>query len=190
MSEEPQSARTPQTAQSAQSLQSPQKARAGQSQPSLQSARAATWTAPPPSATILLDAEDRTRRILQHALVLSGVVLLSIAGILFRKTHAALSVPGAGFAMAALVAFAAGYRMKVRWSVPYKGHAVVFENDPFRGEGLFIDRVLCGRGRMGIRNTLTGVIASGNGAGDRITADSEAGYLAFRCRIIAEPAAR
>jgi hypothetical protein len=187
LSEDSQSARKPL------SSQSPQSTRAAQSPPSPpspQSGRAASWPAPSPSATILLDAEDRRRRILQHALVLSGVVLLSIAGILFRRTHAALSVPGAGFALAAIVAFAAGYRMKVRWSVPYKGHAVVFENDPFRGEGLFIDRVLCGRGRMGIRNTLTGFIASGEGAGDRITADSEAGYLAFRCRIIAEPAAR
>jgi hypothetical protein len=43
---------------------------------------------------------------------------------------------------------------------------------------------------MGISNTLSGVIASGNGAGDRIVAESEAGFLAFRCRITADTAAR
>lgn len=89
-----------------------------------------------------------------------------------------------------VVFMAAGFRVKVRWTVPYKGHQIRFENDPFRGEALFIDGAPCGRGKMGISNTLSGVIASGNGAGDRIVAESEAGFLAFRCRITADTAAR
>ena len=140
------------------------------------------------SSTSLLDAVDRGRRILQHGLVLLGVVLLALSGLLFRKTHAGLSAPGAVAGIVGVAAILAGFVVKIRWRVAYRGHEIRFENDPFRGEALFIDGAACARGKMVRRNTLTGVVASGDGAGDRIVAQSEAGYLAFRCRIDAEPA--
>jgi len=42
------------------------------------------------------------------------------------------------------------------------------------------------RGRPGVHITLHGTIESGEGAGERITAQSRAGVFTFFCRIFAE----
>jgi len=142
-----------------------------------------------PRAQVLLDAVDHRRRLLQHGLALLGVVLLLAAGAAFLLTRG-LSATASIAAVLAIVAMACGFRVTIGWTVPYKGHEIRFENHPIRGEALLIDGVTSGRGRIGIRNTLQAVVASGDGAGDLITAESVAGLLAFRCRILAEPARR
>jgi len=140
-------------------------------------------------AQVLLDAVEHRRRLLQHGLALLGVVLLLASGAAFLQTRG-VSATGSVAAVLAIVAIASGLRMKIRWTVPYRGHEIRFENHPIRGEALLIDGVTCDRGRIGLWNRLQGVVPSGDGAGDLITAESEAGLFAFRCRILAEPAPR
>lgn len=65
-------------------------------------------------------------------------------------------------------------------------HRIRFENDPLRGEQLFIDGQLAARGRLGLLTALEAVIPDGAGAGDRIVAICEAGLMRFRCRLRAE----
>jgi hypothetical protein len=141
----------------------------------------------PPAELTLLDATDTKRRILQHALILDGILLLLVAGALIKATDN-LKLPGMIVLAVGLVSILLGLFVKVRWTVTYKGHVIRFENDPFRGERLFIDDDLVAKGGLGVRMVLQDSIKQGAGTGDRITAVSEAGLFRFRCRITATPA--
>lgn len=79
--------------------------------------------------------------------------------------------------------------VKQRWSLDYKGHAILFENNPILGERLFIDQELAGNGKIGYRSEIRGVLRQGDGAGETILVRTTAGLLSFHCRIVAEPAA-
>jgi hypothetical protein len=136
---------------------------------------------------VLLDETDTRRRILQHALILDGLLLLLIAGALIKTTDN-LMLPGGIVLTVGLVSLLLAFFIKQRWTVPYKGHVIRFENDALRGERLFIDDDLVAKGGLGVRMVLQGSIKQGAGTGDRITAVSEAGLLRFRCRITATPA--
>jgi hypothetical protein len=139
--------------------------------------------------TILLDAADTNRRLVQQVVPLAGAILivagLAVAG---RSTDASRLFGGlaAGFGAGLLVAAA---RPLIHWDLAYKGHIIRFENHSVLGERLYIDGERISSGPFGYRKTLQGVIKSGDGAGDRITSESEAGVLQFRCRIVAESAA-
>jgi hypothetical protein len=135
----------------------------------------------------LLDETDTKRRILQHALILDGIFLLLVAAALIKATDT-LMLPGVIVLAVGLVSFLLAFVVKVRWTVTYKGHVIRFENDPFRGERLFIDDHLVAKGGLGVRMVLQDSIKQGAGTGDRITAVSEAGLFQFRCRITATPA--
>lgn len=134
----------------------------------------------------LLDATDKSRRLLQHGLILAGIGLLALASFV-------VEVPGL-FALAiamilfGLALFLVTARIKQRWQVDYKGHAIRFENNPFAGERLFIDNERVAKGGLGYRLELRGTIKTGDGVEDRIVAQSTAGLVTFRCRILAEHA--
>ena len=135
----------------------------------------------------LLDVTDRTLRLLQHGSVLAGIAVLVLAGTTANRPggHAlALWMIAAGLGL-----FGAAAVTRQKWSVRYKGHEIRFENNPFLGEKLFIDKTLAaGRGKLGFRSETRGVIAAGDGIGDTVIARTDAGFLTFRCRITVEPA--
>jgi len=141
----------------------------------------------PHDGLVLLDETDTRRRILQHALILDGILLLLVAGALIKTTDN-LRLPGGIVLTVGLVSLLLAFFIKQRWTVPYKGHVIRFENDPLRGERLFIDDNLVAKGGLGVRMVLQDSIKQGAGTGDRITAVSEAGLFRFRCRITATPA--
>jgi hypothetical protein len=141
----------------------------------------------PHDGLVLLDATDTKRRILQHALILDGILFLMVAGALIKATDN-LRLPGMIVLAVGLVSILLAFFVKVRWTVTYKGHVIRFENDPFRGERLFMDDDLVAKGGLGVRMVLQDSIKQGAGTGDRITAVSEAGLFRFRCRITATPA--
>ncbi len=141
----------------------------------------------PHDGLVLLDETDTRRRILQHALILDGILLLLVAGALIKATDN-LKLSGMIVLAVGLVSILLGSFVKVRWTVTYKGHVIRFENDPFRGERLFIDDDPVAKGGLGVRMVLQDSIKQGAGTGDRIAAVSEAGLFRFRCRITATPA--
>src|SRR5688572_27093451 len=98
----------------------------------------------------LLDAVDTRRRRLQNLLIWSGIVLL-IGSMLFFKAPVAgrTSLGGWLTLVSGFVAFACALSTKVRWQVAYQKHTIVFENDPFRGERLFVDGAVVAKGRLG-----------------------------------------
>ena len=137
------------------------------------------------AAVELLDATDTRKRLMQHGATLAGVGLLGAASFLVGRP----GLLGAGLVCIALGLglFAVSASVSQRWQVTYRGHPVRFENNPFRGERLYIDGELVGRGKIGFESELRGTIRSGAGAGDQIVSRSRAGLLTFRCRILAEP---
>ncbi|HXT70567.1 MAG TPA: hypothetical protein VN700_12460 [Vicinamibacterales bacterium] len=136
----------------------------------------------------LLDVTDRTRRPLQHGAVFAGVLVLLLAKVVGSRPGGialTLWMMAAGFALFVVAAV-----IKQRWTVTYEGHEVRYENNPFTGEKLFIDHQRAGKGKVGYRSEMRGVIAGGDGAGDTIIARTEAGLLTLHCRITAlEPEA-
>jgi len=134
----------------------------------------------------LLDAKDTSGRLLQHSAMLTGLILLVLAVVVF-VTSPEMKIPAAVAGVLGLIAFVCGLRVKMCWEVSYKGHAIRFENDPLRGEALYIDGELVARGGLGIWMVLQGSVRSGAGIGDQIIAESVAGLLSFRCKISAKP---
>ena len=133
----------------------------------------------------LLEAVDTKRRIRQHGGILAGVVVLLVARLVVDVNLVlGLAAIAAGFGL-----FAYAARIKQHWEVSYKGHRIQFENNPLRGEKLFIDGDLVGKGRIGYRSEIHATIAHGDGAGDKIVVLTVAGLLSFGCRILVAAAA-
>jgi serine/threonine protein kinase len=91
--------------------------------------------------TVLLDARTVSRRVAQLGLVCVGGILLSSSVGFIRArglSHIELLLP-----MAGAIVFIVGYlRFQLRWQVTYKGHVVMFQIHPIRGERLYIDGAL------------------------------------------------
>jgi hypothetical protein len=137
--------------------------------------------------TTLLDAGDTSRRLLQQALPVAGLLCI-LGGIgLFVSSPGRSPVPAVALIVAGAGALFSAPWLRVRWTVGYKGHRIRFQNDPVFGERLYIDDESFSSGPLGYAKTLEGTIRSGDGAGERITARSVAGLITFRCRITAEP---
>jgi hypothetical protein len=137
--------------------------------------------------TVLLDTHETRKRVLQNGLPLVGMALvLAGSAVIIGPTQAYLQ----GFLGVALglVLMAWAPRVLVRWSLQYKGHEIRFENSVIFGERLFIDDTRITSGIFGYRKSLQGIIRSGDGKGDRVTAESEAGLTIFKIRILVEPA--
>lgn len=137
---------------------------------------------------VLLDSTDRARRLLQHGAIWLGIGFLIVAGaVLKRSIEGSAGAIGGAAAGAGLLVMASGFAVRQKWTLDYKGHQIRFQNDPFRGERLFIDDRMLAKGGLGRRMVLLAVVPGGEGAGDRIVATSDAGFTSFRCRIVAEP---
>ena len=136
----------------------------------------------------LLDETDRTQRRRQHILLFAGLAaftagaVLAAAGVTERVGGLAAAA-GLVIVAAGGFLFVSGARTVQRWEVPYRSHRIRFENNPITGESLAIDGAVVARGGLGRTMRLEGAIASGEGAGDRIVATSNAGLATFRCRI-------
>lgn len=134
----------------------------------------------------LLEERQTARRLLQHAPILLGVVVLIAASGLVKSPSTftwGLVAIGLGLASLAVTAF-----IEQRWEVSHKGHRIRYINNPYTGEKLFVDDRQAARGKIGIKSEMRTSIASGDGQGDTIVAQSEAGLFQFRCRIFVEPA--
>ena len=136
--------------------------------------------------TVLLDTHETKRRLLQNVVPLLGLAGVLAGSAVLAGSHGAAIVPGTVAIVAGACLLAMSPRVLVSWDVSYKGHTIRFENSVIFGERLSIDGVRITKGVFGVHKTLQGVIRSGNGAGDRITAESEAGVTMFRIRIVAE----
>lgn len=132
--------------------------------------------------TVLLDARiGRSRRLLQ--LVEQGVVIVPVLFALLLPQH--LTFAGVALAAAFLVAII-DRRFPLGWTVDYKGHTIQVQNHSFLNERLYLDGRLVDRGRFGSQITLRATIETGGGAGERITAVTRAGFLAFSCRMVVQ----
>jgi serine/threonine protein kinase/regulation of enolase protein 1 (concanavalin A-like superfamily) len=131
----------------------------------------------------LLDATDRRRRLIQHGGILLGLAL-GVFGVLLMFAGARGFPPV--MIVLGVVALAVASRVKQRWVLTYRGHAIRIENSAFRGEALFLDGVLVARGGFGGRTELRGLIRRGAGAGDEVMVLCDSGPLTFRCRIYVE----
>jgi hypothetical protein len=138
--------------------------------------------------TVLLDAHQTARRLLQNVVPVAGAagVLAGIAVLV--ASHGAAIIQGPVAIVAGLVLLVLAPRVLVSWQLSYKGHAIRFEHSVVFGERLYIDGARTTKGVFGRHKMLQGVIRTGQGAGDRITADSEAGLTMFKIRILAEAA--
>ena len=140
----------------------------------------------PTTQTVLLDAEAGSHRHAQVVLQLAGPLLCAAGIAQLVRTNGA-GAAGAGLMVLAGVAVViAAARYSIGWDVSYKGHHVRFENHSWLAERLFIDGRLVDRGGLGMTMTLRGTIEAGEGAENRITATSRAGFTEFSCRIVAE----
>jgi hypothetical protein len=135
--------------------------------------------------TVLLDTHNTRRRLLQNGLPLVGAALV-LAGIAVMVAPTRARIQGGIGIVLGLGLIASAPRVLLRWDIDYKGHAIRFENHILFGERLLIDGVRVARGGLGIRRTLRGVIPSGDGKGEQIRAESEAGLTIFKVRIVAQ----
>lgn len=133
--------------------------------------------------TVLLDERiGRPRRLLQIAE--QAVVFIPMVFVIQWPQHLLSLVAAA--AIAAAVAAIIERHYPLGWTVTYKGHTIRVQNHAFLGERLYIDGRLVDRGRFRRNVTLRGTIETGGGAGERITADTQAGVLNFSCRMVAQ----
>jgi len=140
-------------------------------------------------SSVLLDATDSGRRLLQNGVVFLGVVGLMFAGAVLKKSiDGTAGAIGGTVAALSVLSMLTAFLIQIRWDVTYKGHRVRFENDPFRGERLSVDGKRIATGGLGRQTVLRGAIPDGDGAGDLLTATCTAGYVSFQCRIVVEPA--
>jgi len=135
---------------------------------------------------ILLDTHETRRRLLQNSLPLAGIgLVLAGSAVIIGPPHAyAQGFLAVGIGLALLVW---APQVLVQWTVQYKGHTIRFENSVIFGERLYIDDTRITSGIFGYRKSLQGVIRTGDGKGDRITAESEAGLTILKLRILVEP---
>jgi hypothetical protein len=135
---------------------------------------------------VLLEGTSRGRRIAQQLLPAAGAFLAVVglsAAAVAPSQHRWLFLM---IALAGAFVVAATFRLTLDWRVNYKGHEIHFQNHPFRGERLYIDGKRVAIGGIGLRKTLQGTLERGDGAGERITAESVADPREFRVRILAE----
>ena len=136
--------------------------------------------------TPIVEGRSRGRRILQQAVPMAGAFLFVvglIAGVLTADDARSWAIVAAA---AGAVGFAASFWLTLDWVADYKGHRIHFQNHPLFGERLFIDGVQVAKGGLGLRKTLRGTIESGDGAGERVTAESFAGPREFSVRVVAQ----
>ncbi|MEO8483509.1 MAG: serine/threonine-protein kinase [Acidobacteriota bacterium] len=137
-------------------------------------------------SVVLLDAQATGPRLTQLALLATAAGLIMGGLPALTRGNGSLLSGGLGLVATGALLLVVAIRYRVGWTVPYKGHRIRFELHVLLGERLYIDRVLADRGRIGVAVTMRGTIESGEGAGERITAQSRSTPLRISCRIVAE----
>jgi hypothetical protein len=129
---------------------------------------------------VLLDVTDTRKRLVQHGAIVVAIGLLLAAMVPARTDNLGIAIGliAGGLAMFAVTAVTSQW-----WAVVYRGHHILLQNNPLRGEKMFVDGVLAAKGRIGIRSEMRAKLASGEGDGDEIVARTTAGLLSYRCRI-------
>ena len=97
-----------------------------------------------------------------------------------------------GIALAAgLASIATGFyshrvKRRLRWTVHYKGHTIVFDGGGAFAERLYLDDGLVRQGGVGMKMEIRTTIKAGDGLGDEIIVWYDAKLLSCRCRIVVE----
>jgi predicted Ser/Thr protein kinase len=166
----------------------------------LSPAAAAAQQAPGSSSVIvhkLLDVTDTKNRRLHFILEMTAV-LLFVAATLFWLTSLARPLAAQasalkGIAVAiGLASIATGLyshrvvKRRLRWTVPYKGHTIVFDGGGAFAERLYLDDGLVRHGGFGMKMEIRTTIKAGDGVGDEIIVWYDARFFSCRCRIVAE----
>jgi predicted Ser/Thr protein kinase len=145
----------------------------------------------------LLDVTDTKNRRL-HFLLESIAAALLVAAITFwlasmARPLVAYSMTLQGVAVAAgLVSIATGLyshrvvKRRLRWTVHYKGHTIVFDGGGPFAERLYLDDGLVRQGGIGMKMEIRTSIKAGEGMGDEIVVWYDAKLLYCRCRIVVE----
>lgn len=130
----------------------------------------------------LLDETDRTIRLKQHALLLTGFGVAAAGVILLVAGPIVFAVPA--ITITALLWMVAGLHNQ-HWEVICAGQRIVFENQIFFGSHLYLNGRLARRGKFGYRNELAATLPDGSGR--MVVALTEAGFWHFRCRLLLQP---
>ena len=118
------------------------------------------------------------------ALMLAGIAVLTA----FRRPdatgHGAAMIQGPIAIAVGLILIMVAPRVRVRWSLDYKGHAIRFENHVLFGERLYLDDACVSKGALGYHKVLQGVIRTGDGP-----IDERIGPVEVQRRLVGERAA-
>jgi hypothetical protein len=130
----------------------------------------------PATETLLLEAADTRRRLIQTIIPMAGTLLGAVGVTMWVRAGGGPSAMAVSSTVIGIALIVGSLRSMIAWDVSYKGHAIRFENDPCFGERLYLDGQLVARGGVGLSMVLTGTIRSGAGAGETIRANSRAGF--------------
>jgi tRNA A-37 threonylcarbamoyl transferase component Bud32 len=145
----------------------------------------------------LLDETETKGRRLHHLLGLAGVSCLALGATpaLTRLLFRAGEPSGAWLLMVALGGFALGVvllvlsalvKRRLRWTVDYKGHTILFDGGGMWAERLYLDGGLVQQGGFGLKMEIRTPIRVGEGIGDEIVVLYDARFTHVRIRIMAE----
>ena len=145
----------------------------------------------------LVDVTDTKNRRL-HLLLEATAALLLVAAVVSWLTSMAKPLAtqssmlkGMGLA-AALASISAGFyshrvvKQRLLWTVPYKGHKIVFDGSGTFAERLYLDEGLVRHGGVGMKMEIRTTIKAGDGLGDEIIVWYDAKLFSCRCRIAVE----
>jgi hypothetical protein len=159
--------------------------------------KVATPTRTPTHSVLLLDRFDFVRRLLQNGLLFIAAAFLGM-GLNYiwlsmnNATPMIQVLPGryigyGEFDLGLMVfAIILASFIKQRWETTYRGHRIQFINGIWSPKRLYVDGQLVAGGGFGRHAKVEGRLHSGEGAGDRLIANIEAGALHLRMRLFAE----
>lgn len=115
---------------------------------------------------------------MQHGAILAAICLFVAARFAVEvSAAAALALMAAAVALLALAA-----TVWQRWALDYKGHCIVVENNPLRGERLLVGGTVVAKGKLGVLSEMTTTIDTSSGP-EHIIVRSEARLTSFRCVV-------
>jgi hypothetical protein len=135
-----------------------------------------------PHVHTLVDETDTAIRSRQHASIFAAIALLAVSRAFVGNPSSFWF--GILAIVVALALFVLGATSVQRWDLQYKGHTIRYQNNPLRGERLFVDGKPAAKGKFGYRSEMRAPL----GNGETVVAQSEAGLARFRCHIFVESA--
>ncbi len=144
----------------------------------------------------LLDVTETKNRRLYFLFTLISAVLMSAAVLVGLTSTASPLAANAttllgtalvvGLASVGVGAYSHHIKQRLRWTVHYKGHTIVFDNGSFFAERLYLDDGLVRQGGVGLKMEIRTTIKAGDGIGDEIVVWYDARLFSCRCRIVVE----